>query len=277
MKKLYLFAKEDIYDGYLHNIIFLKDELVGNIELIKEIGDDLPRGNYYIQESLNDDMVNIRIEEKLEDSRYYENLFMVKSCISISIRIRDCYSKELIEGMHIGLFALEDIYDKNDCILYYKDDLIANYISSNNTSFQVPLFNVNNGSFYISQIESVDGYYLSLKQIPINVDFINNQTEFLITYDNVPTRVEINKLNSNYQYLPGVWLAIYDENNNLIDEWMSKQEHVVYRLKIGNRYVIKEMKNPVGYQKCKDTTFVVQDKNGDIQSINLFNTRINNV
>ena len=81
MKNLYLFAKEDIYDEYTHDVVYLKDELVGNLNLIKEGENQIMRGNYYLQESLNKDIVDIRVEERLEDYKYYENLFAVKQYV----------------------------------------------------------------------------------------------------------------------------------------------------------------------------------------------------
>ena len=50
-KECYLFAKNDIYDEENKERIYLKDELIGSISILKETKEVemLPKGVYYVQ------------------------------------------------------------------------------------------------------------------------------------------------------------------------------------------------------------------------------------
>ncbi len=273
MKNLYLFAKEDIYDEYTHDVVYLKDELVGNLNLIKEGENQIMRGNYYLQESLNKDIVDIRVEERLEDYKYYENLFAVKQYVYLLLEVIDAYNNKSIEGVHLGIFAKEDIYDIQNNLVYHKDDFILDVISQKNNLCQVPLFNIDKGTFYIAQISDIEGYIDSKEEYVFHVDSSNIQEEIKITIQCFPTVIEVCKKDEEKKFIKGAWLAVYDEVGRMIDEWISEREHCVYGLKIGNIYVIKELATPKGYQKSKDIFFIVK-KDKTFQKLDLISKRI---
>jgi hypothetical protein len=249
-KDYYLFAKEDVFDSN-NNIIYLKDELVGNISLLNDFGKFLPRGMYYVKET--NPQQYLVVEEKLESHTYYENVILLKQSIFIHLNVIDKITHKSMYGIHVGVFAYEDVYDSKHNIVYRKDDLI---FDSNKNEFQVPLIHIDKGTFYIQQLEIIDGYVGSDVKM-FQVDFTKGLTDFQITLENEPIIVEIKKYDENHHYLKGVWLAVFEENGNLVDEWISHQEHCLYGLSLLQTYVLKELKVPKGYRRCQDYYFTV--------------------
>lgn len=267
-KIYYLFAKEDIYDEYSKNVIYMKDELIGNLSMVKETYGELPRGEYYI--SNEKDKMNVMIEEKLESIEYYENILLLQQYITIHIKVIDSVQKEDISLVHIGLFAKEDIYDRCHQLVYHKNDLV---FDTNKKVMQVPLQNINKGTFYIQQLDVLDGYLPNTETYDIEVNFSNSMNDFVVTLENRPIILVINKFDEDEKYLKGVWLAVFEENGDLVDEWISEKEHYLYHLSTQKSYVIKELKVPTGYEKCDDIFFRVKDDR-NISVINIYNRKL---
>lgn len=259
-KQYYLFAGDDIYDE--EKIIYLKDELIGSMSILKktkDIKNILPKGTYYIREDKEMYNHEIYIEERLENWQYFENILMKKKNITINLKVIDKQSKDIIEGVHCGIFAFEDIYDQNHCLVYFKNDLIMDVYSSINKPIKVPLLNINEGTFYIQQLNSLEGYYGNTELFPITLT-PHIYKDFSIVIENEPTIVEISKKDYNNDFVEGAWLILYDEKGQIVDEWISEKEHIVYNLSIGHRYIVEEKKVPKGYKSIGDTSFFVENK-----------------
>lgn len=269
--KYYLFAKEDIFDDNHQDILYLKDELIGSISVLKQTKEPhlLPRGVYYVKDEMN--MHEIHIEEKVESWQYFENVLLLKRVICIDLNVVDRIRNIFLEDVHCGLFAAEDIYDKNDCLVYFKDDFIMDMKSSKNSICRVPLLNINEGTFYIQQIDVIEGYIGSTEQFYLHVNVDMGIVNFTITIENQPTMIEIHKLDEFNEFVEGAWLAIYDDHL-LVDEWVSEKEHIVYNLTIGKKYVLKEKRTPENYIKSSDVFFVVENTSA-VQKIKMVNRR----
>ena len=99
-KQYYLFAKENIYDEYEKKILYLKDELIGSISVLKEMKEVenlLPKGIYYVQNEKKMQYQDIHIEEKLDSWQYFENILLMKQIITIDLNVIDNYQNIIIE------------------------------------------------------------------------------------------------------------------------------------------------------------------------------------
>lgn len=265
-KQYYLFAGDDIYED--NQRIYLKDELIGNITILKKtknIKKLLPEGVYYISNKTNNQ--EIYVEERLEDWQYFENILLMRNYLSIDVKVTNSINQEVLEGIHCGLFAYNDIYDQNNCLVYLKDDLVMDFYT-NHHLIKVPLLNINEGTFYIQQLNTIEGYYGNTQQYLIQL----SQKEHTITIENQPTRVNILKKDQHGNYIKGVWLALYDEKGYLVDEWITNKEHTVFCLAIGHRYTIEELYTPKQYKKKKTISFIVENSQS-IQKITIINER----
>ena len=81
------------------------------------------------------------------------------------------------------------------------------------------------------------------------------------TVNNQPTIVEISKkVLTGEDELPGVKLALYDQHNNLVDQWIStSQPHVIEGLHRNTAYKLVEVSAPKGYVISSPITFTIQD------------------
>ena len=272
-KECYLFAKNDIYDEENKERIYLKDELIGSISILKETKEVemLPKGVYYVQNDNHMLSQDIYIEERLESWQYFENVLLMRNTISIDLKVIDNQRNMMIQGVHCGLFAARDIYDKNDCLVYFKDDLILDVLTQDDC-WKVPLLNINEGTFYIQQIEALEGYLGYPEPVYLNVNFNKGFVDFSVLIENQPTIVEILKVDECHQFVKGAWLVLENEKGELVDEWISEQEHRVYGLVIGERYVLKEKETPEGYIASQEVFFIVKNSTS-IQTITMINQR----
>lgn len=275
-KQYYLFAKEDIYDEYHQNVLYLKDELIGNVSILKETKDAkvLPRGTYYLQKNLyQNDQQEIWVEEKLESWKYFENVLMLQQMIYIDLKVMDSHDQSLINGVHCGLFANEDIMDEKGNIIYFKDDLVMDFKTEESKLIKVPLLNIRQGTFYVQQLDAFEGYFGSVDHYKLEVNFDLKYIDFTVVIENQPTMVEISKLDEEKRFLKGVWLAVYDDQGTLVDEWISEKEHILYNLGVGQTYLIKEIETVDGYSLIPEFSFTVENQR-EIQKIELINKKM---
>lgn len=122
------------------------------------------------------------------------------------------------------------------------------------------------GKYYLTETIAPEGYVLSDKTI-----------EFEVKADGSVTKVEMeNKLKdviyipiskedaTTGRELPGAHLELRDENNNLIEAWVSTDEpHLVSGLKPG-KYYLSETLAPEGYELTKEVVEFVVKEDGTV-------------
>ncbi len=89
------------------------------------------------------------------------------------------------------------------------------------------------------------------------------------------TKVDISKQDAiNGKELSGNHLELRDENNNLIDEWISTDKpHRIEGLIVGQVYTLIETEAIYGYTIAQDVQFVVENTN-EIQTVIMKNSMI---
>ena len=86
-----------------------------------------------------------------------------------------------------------------------------------------------------------------------------------------PTNLQISKtdITDNSKELEGAQLFLIDENNIIIDKWISgKEPHQIEGLIAGKTYTLREKTAPYGYSVSEDIKFTVND-DGKVQKIEM--------
>lgn len=96
-----------------------------------------------------------------------------------------------------------------------------------------------------------------------NVKFVVQDTPNVqeIIMEDSKTQIIIDKKDKEQgKALAGAHLKLVDEENNVIDEWISGEEgHCITMLVVGKTYILKETQPPEGYATAADIEFVVAD------------------
>ena len=93
-----------------------------------------------------------------------------------------------------------------------------------------------------------------------------------VRFGNDFTRVLISKLDiTNAEELPGAHLIIHDQNNNVVEEWISTDTpHLIERLPVG-RYRLTETIAPPGYELSTEIIYFEVLETGNIQRTHMYN------
>lgn len=136
------------------------------------------------------------------------------------------------------------------------------------------------GSYTLVEVSAPKGYIKS-EPIPFK---INRETDSIkldvigqtntITVSNEPTVVTVNKVDVNYEPVSGAHLSLVDENNTVIQEWISDGSPLVLKgLHVDKIYRIIEEKAPSGYLLSKEVEFVVKETTS-VQDVFMINELI---
>lgn len=87
--------------------------------------------------------------------------------------------------------------------------------------------------------------------------------------------IKVTKVDENDKMLSGAKLQILDENNNVIEEWLTDDKaHIVEnKLTIGETYILHEESAPKGYKLAKDIKFIVEDTE-EVQELKMIDSKI---
>ena len=96
---------------------------------------------------------------------------------------------------------------------------------------------------------------------PVEFTVENTEEPQLVEMVDRLTETEISKKSiTDSAELPGAHLAVYDSNNNLVEEWISGEEpHLIKGLLVNEIYRLVEDLAPIGYATSSDVFFQVRD------------------
>ena len=119
--------------------------------------------------------------------------------------------------------------------------------------------------YTLTETLPADGY-VTAESIPFVVEN-TSEIQKLEMKDDI-TKVEISKTDIAGEELPGAKLAILNENDEVVESWISTEEpHYVEMLPIG-KYTLREEAAPDGYLVAEDIAFEVMDT-GEIQAVQM--------
>ncbi len=205
---------------------------------------------------------NIKTEE-IEDESTEKIEITEKDKNHIGINKKDIETGETIEGATIGLYAGEDIKDKQGNIVIAKDTLIEKAKTDQNGkakyTIDLPL-----GKYYIKEIEAPEGYNLSQEKVEIDGTYQGQETQQISiskTLGNRSTAIKVHKKDIKGKFLKGAKLEIIDEKGNIIDQWETTEgTHIFRKLEKGKTYTLKETEPAKGYATAKQIRFAIDSQ-----------------
>ena len=123
------------------------------------------------------------------------------------------------------------------------------------------------GKYYLTEVYAPDGYILSTETIEFELSSEKTTVKVVMKNELKPDvpEVSISKQDATTgEELPGAHLELYDEDNNLIEAWVSGEKpHKVKGLKPG-KYYLKETLAPEGYELTSETVEFVVKEDGTV-------------
>ena len=183
-----------------------------------------------------------------------------------TIKLREDVDTSLINisdfcEISFKLMAKEDIINFADgSIIYEKGKEIGTYNLDKNGNLKIE--NLPMGIYEIQEVQTLDGLILDYTKYEVKFIAKDNVTkvyEIKQEIENKTTIVEFAKQDiTGEEVLVGAKLTILDENGEIIDTWISKEEnHKIEGLVVGKNYILREEQAPEGYTLAEDIKFTV--------------------
>ena len=278
-----VYAAEDIVspDG-LDTIYYEADELVATI-VTDEKGyasiDSLPLGKYYLVETetlegfvLDDTPIEADLSYIDQDTKVVYagmNISNERQKVQITVVKKEAGTKEVLEGAVFGLFAKEDIVNKDGKVVVKAGTEIERGVTGKDGKLtfvsDLPL-----GKYYVQELTAPKGYVKSDKVFDVDASYQGDDKEvieFEVEFENKPIKVQISKTDiTGDNELEGAVLSVIDADGNLVEKWTSgKEPHMIEKLPAG-KYILREETAPFGYVIAQDIEFEVKETD-EIQKV----------
>ena len=155
-----------------------------------------------------------------------------------------------------------------------EDNNVVEEWTTNGTSHVVEKTLERGKQYKIREKDAPTGYKIALDQV-FSTFNDNQDHELVMTDEPIKITFKVLKKDSSGNLLEGAELQIIDEDNNVIEEWISGNEEytVLNKLKIGNKYKIREKSAPEGYKVADDVEFEVKETE-EVQEVVIYNSKI---
>ena len=182
-----------------------------------------------------------------------------------------------LSGIKFKLTAKEDILDMADgSVIYEKGAEVGTYNLDKDGKLTIE--NLLMGSYELEEIETLKGLVLDTTKHEITFiqeDTITKVYKISKEIENKTTVVEFSKTDiTGEKELVGAKLTVIDENNNIIDSWISTEKtHKIEGLRTGKSYVLIEEIAPEEFVKSNSIKFTVENT-ADIQKIVMIDKQV---
>ena len=281
-----LFSDEDIYVN--NNKIYDKDQLIQ--ELVTEDGfassTHLPNGRYYLKEKKTDNLFILN-----EDPIYFE-LFNDKSeVLKYDLFLRNERKPIIVdiskngevldgtyqglEGVEIGLYSSEDIYNYRNEKIVDKDTLIESFITDSNGRVYEEK-NLPVCSYYFKELKTMDNYIINDQKYNSKFDidelryYLDEPIKNLLKRGNIV----INKLDINGNLLDGAYFSLFDENDNVVYSGYSVNGVLNINDVLYGRYRLYESVAPYGYIKSDSVNEIDILEDGVTIYVDVYNEKL---
>ena len=220
--------------------------------------------NQYITVEVKNNRIygELELQKKVEEYQSDRNLVTEKSLAGIVFRL--IADEDIIEPMHGTV-----ILPKGHVFTEFTTD-------ENGYAFvkKIPL-----GKYVVQEIKTLDGLVLDETTYPVQFveeDDVTATIHRNLTITNQITKTEITKtMITGSPETPGAKLRILDEENTIIDEWISAYQvaHKIAGLTAGKKYTLHEEMTADGYYYADDITFTV-NSDGTVLAVEMIDKPI---
>ncbi len=158
-----------------------------------------------------------------------------------------------------------------------------NLIESKTIFNNVLMFdNLKYGKYYIRESKAGNGYYLNNKIYEVTIDNDNLEPVIVIENNVIKSKVKVTKyFGTKSEYEQGkmqkekdIKIQIYDDNNKLIFEDITKEDGTIETTLPYGDYVLKQINTTEGYEKVDDYRFSINEDNSNYYEIGLYDLKI---
>lgn len=227
---------------------------------------ELTKGEYEIKETkapkgyvLNKESKKVIINDDIEliNDKFNIDIFNEKPKGKIKIEKLDEEDK-FLSGVEIGL------YDKNH-------NKISSLITNGNDYFD----NLELGTYYIKELDTLNGYKLDNKEYKIELKYKDDKTytvEETIKLINKKIKCDITYVSD--ESLKGIEIEVYNEDNKLVFKGITNKNGkvTISNLPYG-KYYIKQIKVPKGYILNEEEYIFYVNDSTCLSSINIHNEK----
>ena len=243
----------------------------------------IPDGFLQLENPVTFEIEGIRDYDKDEQGDYVKTVEIKNeqpTCTIIvdkEIAIRENVDTSLIDtsdlsGIEFTLVAKENIIDMADgSIIYEKGTEVKKVNLTKEGTLEITGLPV--GCYKLYESKTLEGLILNEKRYEIKFtqkDTVTKVYEEKLEIENETTLVEFSKKSiTGEDELVGAKLTLLDENNNVIDTWISTTEtHKIEGLAIDRQFTLREEISPEGFVKATDVQFTVENTN-EIQKVEM--------
>lgn len=256
---------------------YAADELVGSITTdgngIAQM-DNLPLGRYYIVEKetshgyvLDNEPRYVDLTYRDQDTSlvtYSADWQNARQRVQVEVLKKEKDSDKVLSGAIFGLYAADDIVSSKGKVLLAKDTLIELKTTDEDGKIRFVADLPVDSRYYIKELAAPDGYVTDQKPQEFTFEYQGSGTsvaEYAFTFEDEQTTVELSKADlTDKKELPGASLKVTDEDGNMVDEWVSKEEaHIIKGLIVGKKYKMTETKPADGYVTAESIEFTVEN------------------
>lgn len=256
---------------------YAADELVGSITTdgngIAQM-DNLPLGRYYIVEKetshgyvLDNEPRYVDLTYRDQDTSlvtYSADWQNARQRVQVEVLKKEKDSDKVLSGAIFGLYAADDIVSSKGKVLLAKDTLIELKTTDEDGKIRFVADLPVDSRYYIKELAAPDGYVTDQKPQEFTFEYQGSGTsvaEYAFTFEDEQTTVELSKADlTDKKELPGASLKVTDEDGNMVDEWVSKEEaHIIKGLIVGKKYKMTETKPADGYVTAESIEFTIEN------------------
>lgn len=198
------------------------------------------------------------------------------------VTLRDDVDKTMIKDIDFTKISFELVTDDriidyaDGSTIFEKGQTIGKYNLKEDGTLTID--NINMGKYHLKELTTIDGAVLDEKEYEVifeQTDVTTKKYVVELNIENQTTCVEISKTDiTGEKELIGAKLTVIDENNEVIDSWVSSEDsHKIEGLKAGKEYTLIEEIAPDSYTKASSIKFTIQDT-AEIQKVVMIDKQV---
>ena len=193
------------------------------------------------------------------------------------VALREDMDKTMIKDIDFTKISFELVADEkiidyaDGSTIYEKGKVVGKYNLKADGTLTVS--NLPMGKYHLKELTTIDGAVLDKTEYEVIFEQKDTVTkEYVVEKDieNRTTAIEVSKTDiTGEKELVGAKLTVTDENNEVIDSWVSTEKtHKIEGLVVGKEYTLKEETAPNGFVVATEIKFKVENT-AEIQKVTM--------